>query len=958
MAHKSSIVLSIFLFFVCIGNQLYSYSGNFDAVNKALGNLTHTSFLVTKITFSADIPFSAEEFFYLTNLTEQSFLNKKMIEEAYKRLMAKKRFSSIAIDITEEQGGKHLHFTLSAQWILKKIEIIGVLFGKYQYENTYTQQAGNVFDENLHEESLKSLNNFLHNQGYFDATVRDELLYSKKYKAITVKLYINRGKKYTIHSLTTTIEPTLPKEEATLFENKLSNAFPLSLITRTYSQEYIENSVQKIKTIFKDAGYSNCQIKLKKQLERTTNSIDLSFSITPGIKQLITFFGNTVFPDSFFLEQIIGNDQPDWLFSPEIIAEQISHEYYKKGYWETTINYEEIDKNVHHFNITENNKIKIESIEVKEGTQYLSEETAYFWQKFLTGPSFDLDQLDHAINELEKFYIANGFWNFNVLDRQYIKTQRSNTYKLVLFVTRDAQFFWGGVSINGYEELLSTDFFKRYQTINPDQLIPFDKHWLSEQRDYLMTHFQSLGYWFASIEPELISLDWDKNDCAPANAFKQKVVWHVNPGECVTFDKIFIRGATRLPFEHIIKEVKFAENEVWDKEKLALTRKKLKALGVFKQVQVQPYQELQQTYKKPIVISLTDDDPVEIALRAGYFVTSKNFMFKRESTPKVGATLKIKNPTNRADLLTFSTDITHFERKLNGEYKQPSFLNLSATGRVKGYANKYVHPVQIRSSGSAYEASQTGFLFGLNDEYKKDYFWALNFGNEWIKTTRVRGSINLDPSMIDKTLSYLFIEPSLTINKLDDPLNTTQGLYSQISTKIMAPHNGGNFSMRIMGEHSYFHPLKKNIVAAMRLRAGHVLRRSFSYLMPIERFYLGGPSSVRGYEHDAIPPLGVQQLPDNSYEYTIQGGGSMFNANFELRFPLYTSLNGVVFQDIGTLSQQGLFGLTKTWYPATGIGLRYKTPIGSIRFDIGWKWKKRFKDDSRYAWYLTLGEAF
>ena len=131
--------------------------------------------------------------------------------------------------------------------------------------------------------------------------------------------------------------------------------------------------------------------------------------------------------------------------------------------------------------------------------------------------------------------------------------------------------------------------------------------------------------------------------------------------------------------------------------------------------------------------------------------------------------------------------------------------------------------------------------------------------------------------------------------------------------------------------------------------------------MPIERFYLGGPYSVRGYEKDALPPFGeASTIKDGKEhkEFTIQGGGSMVNTNLELRFPLVKNFNFVLFQDVGALSQKGFLGFKETWHPSSGFGIRYKTPVGALRFDIGWKWKKRIADDSPYAWHLTFGEAF
>jgi outer membrane translocation and assembly module TamA len=85
----------------------------------------------------------------------------------------------------------------------------------------------------------------------------------------------------------------------------------------------------------------------------------------------------------------------------------------------------------------------------------------------------------------------------------------------------------------------------------------------------------------------------------------------------------------------------------------------------------------------------------------------------------------------------------------------------------------------------------------------------------------------------------------------------------------------------------------------------------------------------------------------------------MANINAELRFPLYKELSGVAFTDMGILTQDRFADIAANkWLGASGFGLRLASPIGPIRFDIGWKWKKRDPQDKSLAFFFTLGHAF
>ncbi|MGA9530948.1 MAG: BamA/TamA family outer membrane protein, partial [Candidatus Babeliales bacterium] len=131
--------------------------------------------------------------------------------------------------------------------------------------------------------------------------------------------------------------------------------------------------------------------------------------------------------------------------------------------------------------------------------------------------------------------------------------------------------------------------------------------------------------------------------------------------------------------------------------------------------------------------------------------------------------------------------------------------------------------------------------------------------------------------------------------------------------------------------------------------------------MPGERFYLGGAHSIRGYEADLAPPLAEVQDVCSGKTYAIpQGGKFMLSCNIEVRIPFKNNITSVFFHDIGLLSQDSFACNKERPYVlmATGCGLRYETPMGPLRFDIGWRWFCEKKEEASYAWFLTFGQAF
>jgi len=356
---------------------------------------------------------------------------------------------------------------------------------------------------------------------------------------------------------------------------------------------------------------------------------------------------------------------------------------------------------------------------------------------------------------------------------------------------------------------------------------------------------------------------------------------------------------------------------------------------------------------------VVDDAPHEVRARAGAQLVGQNFEFRRV-VYKVGGSWFWKNPTARADTARIDVDYLRYRREVQLWYSLPWATCQPVKTDLKLYAIRYDQPFVIGSPHVLYKAFQNGMLGSVSG--RLDSFWScITAGLEFvsigcISEQRAR-ELAFDPRLINRQIPYAFCEPSLLWERLDAKADPTQGYRLLASCKALLPFDLSRaVCFKTIIESAVYHPLATGSIA-FRLRMGHIFNEDFERVMPIERFYLGGSYSLRGYEPDLAPP--VNQLFCEGCRYAVPiGGRSMVLLNAEWRMPLKGMVSGVLFSDCGALESDRCAAIMpRTILGDTGFGLRLKTPVGPLRFDIAWKWY-RSSGECPYMWYITLGNAF
>ncbi len=189
----------------------------------------------------------------------------------------------------------------------------------------------------------------------------------------------------------------------------------------------------------------------------------------------------------------------------------------------------------------------------------------------------------------------------------------------------------------------------------------------------------------------------------------------------------------------------------------------------------------------------------------------------------------------------------------------------------------------------------------------------------------------------------------------DSAFDATRGTFTAASASLASTLLGGNEQFfKMIAEHSrYYHvPKAPAVLYSVSGRLGLAHPFGDKDTLPIsERFFGGGATDLRGYGYEQAGPR--DPVTDKPV-----GGNALIVLKNELRFPVYGAIGGAVFSDTGNvfskLSDFSLMDLTQT----LGFGLRIKTPIGPLRFDLGFLVFSKTPGVTQSKFHISFGQTF
>ncbi len=218
----------------------------------------------------------------------------------------------------------------------------------------------------------------------------------------------------------------------------------------------------------------------------------------------------------------------------------------------------------------------------------------------------------------------------------------------------------------------------------------------------------------------------------------------------------------------------------------------------------------------------------------------------------------------------------------------------------------------------------------------------------------------------DQYIRLSTIEGEFLHDTRDKPLDAHKGMYQTFDVGVTPTGLGASASfVRFLGQTAFYRQVRPWLVLANNFRLGLAQPFSGSSVPLSEEFFSGGPDSLRGFPIDGAGPQRAVPVCSGSSCTLISvpvGGDMLFIVNSEARFPLPLfndrSIGGAIFYDGGNVySNISLSQFANDFTHTVGGGIRYQTPVGPVRFEVGYRLTP-VPGVKAIQYFVTLGQSF
>ena len=833
------------------------------------------------------------------------------------------------------------------------------------------------------ERDRDALLRFFQQEGYFQAEVVPKINTDAGNDLVNMDFQVKLGHRAKFG--TVTIANTTPEEAAKLsasLKGKIARARGAAIRPgKTYRHANLNNATQYLQQRLEKEDRLDAKVTLAgAAYSADNNRADIRFDVTVGpidhvkVKgaHLWSWTQKSLLP----VYQGVGAD-------PELVAEgrqSLISYFQKKGYFNTAVESQfntenSVDDIV--YTIKKDKKHKVKQVSVSGNSQIKTADllpliTVQKAQLFSPG-NYSEQVVRTSVKNLTALYQSEGFSNAKVTATV---THPQGNLAVAFHVTEGPRDIVSSLKIEGADTLPEATFAPKGLKLAPGK--PYSQKFVEADRASIVSQYLQAGYLTSSFRETAKVV-------SKSDPHHIDVVYRIYEGPQVFTSHVLTLGRSKTKQRLIDEDVAslVPGKPLTETQLLTAESELYNHTGVFDWAEVDPKRQITTQTSEDVLIKVHEAKKNLITYGFGFEVINRGGSIPSGTValpnlPPVGlpSNFTVSQTTYYGPRGTFqytrnnvrgkgeSLSVTGFAGRLDqrvaGYYIDPRFRwsNWGSTASILGERNEE-NPIF-----SSQVISGTYQLQRFLDAHKKDIFFTRY---SFSKTDLTRIEI---PALVlpqDQHVRLSTIAANLTHDTRDNPLDAHKGTLNSIELDFNDTKLGSSVDFaKLIGQAAYYRPTFHDIVWANSVRIGLAQPYSSSRVPLSESFFTGGGNTLRGFPLEGAGPQRQVQVcstgssTDCSFIQVPSGGNEELIINSEARIPvpLKQGLGVVAFYDGGNVFPRvGFHDFSSLYSNNIGVGLRYATPVGPVRIDLGHNLNPVAGVNST-QYFISIGQAF
>ncbi len=567
------------------------------------------------------------------------------------------------------------------------------------------------------------------------------------------------------------------------------------------------------------------------------------------------------------------------------------------------------------FEINEGPTTRIQSInfignrEFSDGNlrdEIATSETA-FWRFLSSTDTFDPDRLTFDRELLRRFYLQEGYADFQILSVVAELTPDRESFIITFTMEEGAQYQFGEIEITTTLKDLDPASLQEQITAVPQEI--YNASDVEETITNLTESASNFGFAFVDVRPR-VQRDRDQRLI--------NLTFEIREGPKVYVERIDIDGNIRTLDRVIRREFRLVEGDAFNGSLLNRSRQRIERLGFFQSVNVatQPGSEADQLV---ITADVQEQATGDLSFAAG---------FSSESGPLGSVTLRERNILGRGQDMRLNFTISGVSSQIDLSYTEPYFLDRDLSAGFDLFRT-----VQ-ENSESSFDLERIGGTLRAGYDYVENLRQVVNYTLKQEKVTNVDEDASAQVKDDEGTDLESSIGQTLRWDTRDARFDPREGHVVRLATTLAGFGGEARFLRTTLGG-AYHQPILEDVTGTISAEAGNIVGLSYDTKVS-DRFFRGG-STLRGFNTSGIGPR-------DAVTGDALGGKHFYTGTVELSFPvgLPPELNfrGRVFSDVGSAwsidGNDANVDDSSSPRMSVGTGFSWISPFGPVVVDLGW----------------------